>query len=735
MGTRTGRTDGRRRRALLAGALAFALLGASGGGAQLPDELPALPLPDELPEADGRAGLLPGQEASTDNLEVLASLPKADGMEAANSDLAFAGDLAYVGNFAGVQIIDISDPSAPEHRTTIRCPGSQNDVSVSDDLLFVSVESGGTVGCDGPGTEGATPFRGVRVFDVSDPDVPVQIAAVQTCRGSHTHSLLDDPDDPNLYVYVSGVITPRTDAGGEGLDCSAGGPDDPDDARWRIDIVEVPRDAPQDARLVAGPRIFAEGDRIDGLQQEPQTPLHPSGEPFLPEPVTTSCHDITTYVEIGLAAGACEGNGILLDISDPVAPVRVASAADPNYSYWHSATFNDDGTTVVFTDEWGGGILPRCTPRDRPEWGANAIYDVVRGDDGSVELEFASYYKIPNTQSPLENCVAHNGSLIPIPGRDVMVQAWYQGGISIFDFTDSANPVEIGWFDRGPFLPGIDGPADDDPLLALAAGFWSAYWYDGHIYGTEIGRGFDVLELSADDVISDDELAAARSTELDEVNPQAQVGYAARQPGVRPACDRVGPRRFPDISGPPHGPAVGCIAGFGIARGATDGTYRPAEGVRRDQMASFVARTLQVAGVELPASPPRAFGDIAGNTHELAIRQIAALGVTQGREPGRYDPSATVPRGQMARFVVNALEVALAQDLAAASAGFPDTPGTTHADAIDVAVDLGIVRGFPDGTFGPAAPVRRDQMGTFLAGALQAVLDVGGDRELTPFDE
>jgi hypothetical protein len=154
---------------------------------------------------------------------------------------------------------------------------------------------------------------------------------------------------------------------------------------------------------------------------------------------------------------------------------------DPNFAYWHSATFSNDGRTVIFTDEWGGGGQPRCRVTDRPEWGANAIFRI--GDDRKMTL--ASYYKLPAAQTDQENCVAHNGSLIPVPGRDIKVQAWYQGGISVFDFTDPANPFEIAYFDRGPM----------DAERLVSGGYWSAYWYNGHIYGSEMARGLDVFRL------------------------------------------------------------------------------------------------------------------------------------------------------------------------------------------------------------------------------------------------
>ena len=315
-------------------------------------------------------------------------------------------------------------------------------------------------------------------------------------------------------MYVSGTagVRPATTLAG----CNNNPATGENPSRWRIEVIKVPLAAPETAAVVGGPRLFTDPatGAIDGLQNAPPTPLHPSGMPWGPTPITDACHDITTFPEIGLAAGACEGNGILIDISDPENPVRVDEVADPNFAYWHSATFSNDGTKVIFTDEWGGGTGARCRETDQPEWGANAIFDIVDG-----QMQFASYYKLPVPQTVQENCVAHNGSLVPVPGRDIMVQAWYQGGISLIDFTDSANPVEIGFFDRGPI----------SPTALVLGGFWSAYWYNGNIYGSEIARGFDVFGLLASQHLSEAEIAAAGEVQLAEFNAQHQP----RSPGSR----------------------------------------------------------------------------------------------------------------------------------------------------------------------------------------------------------
>jgi hypothetical protein len=429
-------------------------------------------------------------------------------LDFANSDLAFRGNEVFIGNFAGFNTYDISNPRDPKLIASIVCPGGQGDVSVHGNLLFMSVEqTRGRLDCGVGGVQGPVSeerFRGVRIFDIADLRNPKQIAAVQTCRGSHTHTLLADPKDTeNLYVYGSGTSSVRSAE--ELAGCSGGDwKEDPDTALFSIDVIQVPLANPADAKIVSRPRIFADPKTgaIAGLWQGGD-----HGPGTQSSRLTNQCHDITVYPEIGLAAGACSGNGILLDISDPVNPVRLDEVVDKSFAYWHSATFNNDGTKVVFTDEWGGGTRARCRPEDPREWGANAIFDIV-----DRKLQFRSYYKLPAPQTPQENCVAHNGSIVPVPGRDIKVQAWYQGGVSVFDFTDSAKPFEIAFFDRGP----IDGEN------LIVGGHWSAYWYNGYVYGAEMARGLDVLRLTAGEHLTQNELDAANAVRYDEFNPQHQ---------------------------------------------------------------------------------------------------------------------------------------------------------------------------------------------------------------------
>ncbi|MEX2528713.1 MAG: hypothetical protein WEA09_13855 [Gemmatimonadota bacterium] len=470
------------------------------------------------------------------NMELIATRPRPEGFfnpetpgdgRFSNTDLAFRDDFVFVGNYNGFQIWDVTSPASPSLRTAVVCPGGQGDVSVHGNLLFMSVqETRARLDCGTQGTlETVDPerFRGVRIFDISNLDTPQQIAAVQTCRGSHTHTLVSDPNDPStLYVYNSGTSVARS--GEELAGCSdVQDPDDPTTSYWSIDVIEVPLAAPQNARLIDSPRVFADeatGD-ISGLWQGGD---HGPGTQSSRQ--TNQCHDITAYPSIGLAGGACSGNGILFDINNPAVPVRLDDVVDPGFAYWHSATFNNDGSTVLFTDEWGGGGQPRCLATDRPEWGANALFRVVGG-----KMHFASYYKLPAAQTAMENCVAHNGSLVPVPGRDIKVQAWYQGGVSVFDFTDPSNPYEIAFFDRGPL--------SDSELFT--GGYWSTYWYNGRIYGSEISRGLDVLELLPNEHLTANELEAAKLVQMQELNPQEQPTnrWPAAFPVVRAFLDQA----------------------------------------------------------------------------------------------------------------------------------------------------------------------------------------------------
>ncbi|MGH7515755.1 MAG: LVIVD repeat-containing protein, partial [Gemmatimonadales bacterium] len=470
---------------------------------------------------------------------------------------------------------DISNPAKPMLTIGYFCPASQSDVSVYQNLLFVSGEgTSGRLDCGAEGvkdTVSAARLRGLRIFDITDITAPKSIGTVQTCRGSHTHSLLVNPKDPDtVYVYISGSSSVRSPS--ELAGCVSATPDlDPNSALFRIEVIKVPVAHPEQAGIVSSPRIFndlaappkhgevkediaakkqtidsarAKGAFIVTVKGEDQILSKEDSDTLLgmamrarggtgaptatdsamvrealphiieatekPETPTgpTQCHDITLYPAIGLAGGACGGYGLLLDISDPVNPKRIYAVSDSNFSYWHSATFNNDGTKLLFSDEWGGGGQPKCRATDPKAWGADAIFTLA-----DRTLTFDSYYKLPVVQSPKENCVAHNGSLIPIPGRDVMIQSWYQGGISVFDWTDAAHPKEIAFFDRGPM----------DSTKMTFGGSWSVYWYNGVMVSSETQRGLDIVELTPSAFISQNEIDAAKMVHLDYLNVQGQA--------------------------------------------------------------------------------------------------------------------------------------------------------------------------------------------------------------------
>ncbi|MCY3689741.1 MAG: DUF305 domain-containing protein [Gammaproteobacteria bacterium] len=452
-----------------------------------PDEPVAEPVSD--PAAAQNVQETPVEEDDED------SEPRPSLLNFGNTDLVFTGNVLVAGNYHGYNAYDISNPTVPQLLSSVVCPGGQGDVSIVGDLLIMSVEqTRGRLDCGLQGVaepESDERFRGIRIFDVSDFRMPMQVGAVQTCRGSHTHTVVTDPDDAgNIYVYGSGTSFVRDEE--ELAGCSDESPfENPESSLYSIDVIRIPVDAPGEAAIVNRPFIFSDPETgvAAGLWEGGD-----HGPDTQETRMTNQCHDITAFPEIGLAAGACSGNGILLDISDAENPERVDEVIDPGFAYWHSATFNNDGTKVIFTDEWGGGGRPRCRASDPLNWGADAIYDIVDG-----QMEYRSHYKMSAPQTETENCVAHNGSLVPVPGRDIFVQAWYQGGVSVVDFTDSANPVEIAFFDRGPI--------DEEELIS--GGYWSTYFYNGYIYGTEIARGLDVLQLQPSDFLTENEIAAA----------------------------------------------------------------------------------------------------------------------------------------------------------------------------------------------------------------------------------
>mgnify|MGYP006080622025 FL=1 len=429
-----------------------------------------------------------------------------------NTDMAFQDDLLVTGSYHGFNMYKIKDDGIPDLISSVVCPGGQGDVSIVGDLLIMSVEQvRGRVDCGREGVgKDASPerFRGIRIFDISDQSRPKQVGIVQTCRGSHTHSVVSGPSvDGKIIIYNSGTSSVRDEE--ELEQCVGNIPGDERTALFRIDIIEIPISDPSKSRIVSSPAVFAdlETGSLAGLWRGGD-----HGDETQETKRTDQCHDITVFPSANIAAGACSGNGILFDITDPYNPKRLDVVTDEGFAYWHSATFNNDGTKIIFTDEWGGGGRARCRAWDPLNWGADAIYDIVDN-----KLEFRSHYKMPAPQLETENCVAHNGSIIPVPNRDIFVQAWYQGGISVIDFTDSSDPKEIAYFDRGPI----------DKDILVTGGYWSSYFYEGYIYGTEIVRGLDVFRLTPSQYLTENEIDAASKAYPESgsriFNPQQQI--------------------------------------------------------------------------------------------------------------------------------------------------------------------------------------------------------------------
>jgi hypothetical protein len=602
---------------------------------------PLQPAPSPDPRVGLKAGLQDAGEASW-NVKKISHTPPAEGfVGVTSSDLAFYGANVIQGNYNGFQIWDISNPLQPRLRLGTLCPASQSDVSVWKNLLFVSAEAPtARLDCGKNAPQEVVSkdrIRGLRIFDISDIDHPRYIANVQTCRGSHTHTVVHDPNDKaNIYVYISGTSGIRPS---EELARCNDNPWDPNNSNFRIEVIKIPLAHPEQAAVVSSPAIFADpttgnallyaashgaspadsaanraraqfdaarsrlaapntsasdsarcNAQVDSLAKVfgvptaagrggrgggggggcgaaavaaggrggrgggrggngppvtkedsarvnftaavgALTPLSASSRsadstayrtqvdalakrfgvasPFAPRTLT-QCHDITVYPAVGMAGGACAGMGLLLDIRDTPHPTRIAAVADSNFSFWHSATFSNNGDMILFSDEWGGGGAAYCRKDDPKNWGADAIFKIVKG-----QMIFQSYYKLPAPQTALENCVAHNGSLIPIPGRTIMVQAWYQGGLSIFEWTDPKHPHEIGFFDRGP----------NDATRLVGGGYWSAYWYNGQIIGSEMQRGLDIFELTPSPSISQNEIDAAKTVRFDFLNVQDQPKF------------------------------------------------------------------------------------------------------------------------------------------------------------------------------------------------------------------
>jgi hypothetical protein len=513
---------------------------------------------------DPRSGLKPGRldaGVASENMDLVSFSPKpaafdtARGLMFINSDLAFSGHYVFQGNFAGFTVWDVSSPSSPKTVAVVQCITSQGDPSVYGNLLFVSAEGRGNRNdCAKGGVQDPKDhMAGVRIYDISNPAAPRLIKNVQTCKGSHTHTIIPDPKNKDvIYIYVSGNQGARPDS--ELAGCKNG--DDPADVSnslYRLDVIKVPLSHPEEAEVVTGARIFT------GLGPAPRAASRParaatrarsatdSAHPAPPPPTgPRNCHDVTAYPAMDLLAGACASYGLLVDISNPMKPKRLDAVSDTNFSLWHTAVFSNDGKSVVFTDEWGGGTGPMCQATSMMEMGGNTVLTIGKNDKYTEH----AFYKIPTAQTAQENCVSHNGGLIPVPGRDIMVQGWYQGGISVMEFTDPDHPRELAYFDRGP----IDAPPVADSAAAAASeaaggrrmsgtigGSWGAYWWNGLIYSSELDRGFDILELKPSDLLSQNEIDAAKLVHLEQYNPQSQphIEWPAAFPVVRSYLDQL----------------------------------------------------------------------------------------------------------------------------------------------------------------------------------------------------
>jgi len=504
--------------------------------------------------SDPRNGLKPGlTDAGTalSGMRLLSTAPKAAPFDSArgltfvNSDLAFRGNLVYQGNFAGFSIWDVSNPSNPTMVSAVSCITSQGDPSIHGNLLFISAEGAGNRNdcAKGGVTNPADHMAGVRIYDVSNPKSPTLIKNVQTCKGSHTHTLIPSPTDKGVvYAYVSGSQGAR--ASTELAGCRNGAdPADETNSLFRLDVIRIPVARPQDAAVVTGARIFTglAPAAARGGRARPARALAGADSAMMAQLAANgprNCHDVSAYPAMGLLAGACASHGLLVDISNPEKPIRLDAAADTNFSLWHTAVFSNDGKKVVFTDEWGGGTSPNCQSIHPLEMGGNTTLVI----DENRKFRQHAYFKIPSAQSPQENCVSHNGSLVPVPGRDIMVQGWYQGGVDVIDFTDADKPFEIAFFDRGAVdAPPAAGDSASSRVRGTIAGSWGAYYYNGYVYSSEMARGLDILELMPTDKLSANELAAARLVRFDEFNPQSQpkIVWPAAFPVVRSYLDQL----------------------------------------------------------------------------------------------------------------------------------------------------------------------------------------------------
>ena len=578
-------------------------------------------------KSDPRNNLKPGRldaGVAASNMKLLSFTPKpapfdtVRGLTFVNSDLAFGTHYVYQANFAGFSIWDITDPAKPAMTAVVQCITSQGDPSIYGNLLFLSAEGAGNRNDCGSGgvQDPKDHMAGVRIFDVSNPKAPKLVKNVQTCKGSHTHTIVPSPTDPRtIYLYVSGqqAARPETEMAG----CKNGtDPADPTNSLFQLDIIKVQLDRPEQAKVIPGARVFT---GLDGASEcmrfcapadarraaAGAARARPAADPEMPTG-PRNCHDVTAYPSMNLLAASCSTHSILVDISNPEKPFRISALADTNnYQGRHTAAFSNDGKKLIQTDEWGGGTGPMCQASSMIELGGNTVISL----DAKKKQTQRAYFKLPSAQTAEENCVSHNGGIIPVPGRDLYVQGWYQGGVNIMDFTDPDKAIEIGYFDRGSIDPPqpVDVPAAAAAALAPGArprsntigGSWGAYYWNGLIFSSELDRGMDILELTPSGQLSANEIAAAKLVTFTDYNPQSQpkMTWPAAFVVVRSYLDQL-------------------VRGNGLASDRTTAIYAALDAA---EMKSGLARATALNALALQVDK-----DVAGAQDGARVRTMAS---------------------------------------------------------------------------------------------------------------
>ena len=444
----------------------------------------------------------PTQPVHPPGIERMELLDTADKDGTINSDIAFHRDLAFVGNFDGFRIIDISDPSDMNVLSETTCRANQGDVSVFPGerrrlYMLQSIDRPVTApdctAVDTPTVQETDEFgvpwarakfgyEGLRLFDVTDPENPEFMRFYRTECGSHTHTLV--PDGKRVHAYVASYpllsqITPQEDLDEAGdLACDA--------PHSKISIVTLPVGDPangsvQTQALSSQTENYDHDGPVVRHEHDGQVEFHGTAPPF------QACHDFQAFMPRDIVVASCAGDLQYWDSSSPGEPtadvpgrhtliqreVREDDPATPaderleSFDFVHNATVTWDGEVVAAVDEAGGGVQARCDG-DLTWRGFTFFYPLVEPGtpvDGFDEL---GRYMVPRPQGS-EVCVSHNGNVLPTTdGSHQQVQAFYQAGNSWLDFSDPADPTEVGWSD----LEDSTGAADS----------WSSYWYNDVLY-------------------------------------------------------------------------------------------------------------------------------------------------------------------------------------------------------------------------------------------------------------